>query len=143
MANFYLRKKRNISTKEQENLYYSSFSSHGGIMKRGSFFLREAQSESPKRIRKDVEHLFYDWDGKKNVIPLRWMQTQGFIVLYPTSFVPLAGVEVHVPYELDRGSDALERNQFQLRISVGIMSTTFRALYTTLAFKSYLVAQHC
>lgn len=71
------------------------------------------------------------------------MQTQGFIVLYPTSFVPLAGVEVHVPYELDRGSDALERNQFQLRISVGIMSTTFRALYTTLAFKSYLVAQHC
>lgn len=65
MANFYLRKKRNISTKEQENLYYSSFSSHGGIMKRGSFFLREAQSESPKRIRKDVEHLFYEWDGKK------------------------------------------------------------------------------
>lgn len=34
-------------------------------MKRGSFFLREAQSESPKRIRKDVEHLFYVWDGKK------------------------------------------------------------------------------
>ena len=34
-------------------------------MKRGSFFLREAQGESPKRIRKDVEHLFYDWDGKK------------------------------------------------------------------------------
>ena len=44
---------------------------------------------------------------KKNVIPLRWMQTQGFIVLYPTSFVPLAGVEVHVPYGSDRGSDAV------------------------------------
>lgn len=65
-------------------------------MKRGSFFLREAQSESPKRIRKDVEHLFYVWDGKKNVIPLHWMQTQDFIVLYLTSFVPL-----------DRGSDAV------------------------------------
>lgn len=76
-------------------------------MKRGSFFLREVQSELPKRIRKDVEHLFYVWDGKKNVIPLHWMQTQGFIVLYPTSFVPLAGVEVHVPYELDRSSDAV------------------------------------
>lgn len=76
-------------------------------MKRGSFFLREAQSESPKRIRKDVEHLFYVWDRKKNVIPLYWMQTQDFIVLYLTSFVPLAGVEVHVPYELDRGSDAV------------------------------------
>ena len=36
-------------------------------MKRGSFFLREAQSESPKRIRKDVEHLFYVWDGKKKM----------------------------------------------------------------------------
>ena len=44
---------------------------------------------------------------KKNVIPLHWMQTQDFIVLYLTSFVPLAGVEVYVHYELDRGSDAV------------------------------------
>ena len=71
------------------------------------------------------------------------MQTQGFIVLYPTSFVPLAGVEVHVPYELDRGSDAVGKKSISTPNFRRDYVYDLSSLYTTLAFKSYLVAQHC
>ena len=71
------------------------------------------------------------------------MQTQDFIVLYLTSFVPLAGVEVHVPYELDRGSDAVGKKSISTPNFRRDYVYDLSSLYTTLAFKSYLVAQHC
>lgn len=62
------------------------------------------------------------------------MQTQGFIVLYPTSFVPLAGVEVHVPYELDRGSDAVGKKS--------ILTPNFRRDYVYKPFEPFIKLSH-